>query len=1012
MKRTLSRLAALVGRHKERALIHAVTGAKWNRNWSKLFKPEERNQIRQARSKDYTVLCFWGKGGIGKTRLLEEVEVILKTSKNHAAYRYGGFFDLYDTDLHDARTFEDRLIANLPGGEAHFAGYRTARKQFDFVEKTASGKLVEQARRDLIDAFVADFNQLTARFRLIICLDTIEVLQSETSVVEKIGGALENPVELKDWLLTIVPRLKNTVFILAGRPQPEIERMFKQSFGASFLDHEVSGFVNLKEAKEYFANVRRNPDADKALTKAQLDERVAYKYSSGEPLLLSMMVDLAVNGIAFPEYLNDSWTKAAQVSEADLEDIRKQIHKDLAEKALGWTQDEQGRKLAQALPYLAWARKGIDPQRIRLLLGWTMNQAHAFCKDLGNDETRPSFVKIRPKIQLIFLHDEMYSLVDQYIGDKEELRKTRADMCDKLIADYQSRISKGKGKEKQRLQLEQLYYKFLRDPYSGYLAFARMADDAVVGHENEFAASLETELLRFFPLNDEKAPIWARLAATPEQHLSPNRIKRGISIRHVKRLLAEERYPDAVSVAEKLLKTEWVTPDDPYYEWFIRASQGEGMAYVTPGDPRTLKLLEDTRAFLESHPDPKTERREYLRLGTLGRVYNDIGFVYARQQRLSDAVHAYQTALGYYGRVNLPRQRADTLRNLADILGRQGEFTEATERGAEALRESKDSGSGQGVGLTHNVLARIELGLDRPRNALDHAQQALRYLVQVKDRRAQGLVQIVMGQSYRKIVGNYALTMSRQKAEKYIQQSIEHLEIARDIFENQIPEPARLVEVYAQAGASRRDLVTFYRRHALRDAPVDEITRYAEEDFREAIRLAKKHKLVADAADAMNDQAELYLHAREFAKATHLLDQAEKLMKTRGSDFFITKGKPLPEINAPAISSFWQILGKNSLVRARIAGRQEKYEDALEQFFLAFLYFEKYYSDSPDSAIRPNVADELKELLRRLPTPRAEKLDQLSAFVARKADEYSAADQLVTTQLLYLIDIIQAKEIQ
>jgi tetratricopeptide (TPR) repeat protein len=342
------------------------------------------------------------------------------------------------------------------------------------------------------------------------------------------------------------------------------------------------------------------------------------------------------------------------------------------------------------------------------------------------------------------------------------------------------------------------------------------------------------------------------------------------------------------------------------------------------------------------------------------------------------------------------------------MYARQGELRKAQEHAVQALRDSEEAGNLVGIGLSLNVLARIELAREHPRSALAYSQRALKLFVQAEDIRDQGLAHITIGQAHRKIVGLGLWALKEKKVDSTMRDSLKHLESAKDVFEKKF-EPSRLVDVLVQRGCTWRDWATFYRLRGIKSLKVDEMVTNAQKDLEEAVKLAQREKLVAESADAKNDQAEIYFHAGDFDRACQLLDESDSLIT---ADYFINKGKGIPTPSGKTISGFWQILGKNYLVRGRIAFARQQYETAMEQYLLSYLYFQKYSAKPPEFAVRESVANELEKNLDHLPFPKTEILEQLGEYVKKTAEEYHVIDEAATHQILAILEAVRSKEMR
>ncbi|HID29172.1 MAG TPA: hypothetical protein EYP19_04120, partial [Desulfobacterales bacterium] len=194
------RTKRLVGRTREREAIKAAI--------------EAEDELR--------VIHIIGGGGIGKTRLLEAIpEEILLTCSNKDRCQWGGIFDLYHTDIHTNSGIEAAILRALDADG--FKEYREKRAEYEKLRRAGGDpKLLEELREELWKLFVKGFNEITAQTRVILCFDTVELIQYESDMVQEVCGIEYGGVEVREWLKTVIPQLKNAVVIFAGRPKPQL----------------------------------------------------------------------------------------------------------------------------------------------------------------------------------------------------------------------------------------------------------------------------------------------------------------------------------------------------------------------------------------------------------------------------------------------------------------------------------------------------------------------------------------------------------------------------------------------------------------------------------------------------------------------------------------------------------------------------------------------------------------------------------------------------------------------
>lgn len=471
---------------KTRATHHSLGALRLSHS---VGRQKEEKIIKDAiNSSQSRVIHLVGEGGIGKSMLLEEVAAWCP----HAAC--SNIIDLYMINTNSA---VEKAIASK-WAKRGFGNYQRARKQFEGrLELWDPARVSEEAKR-VTEIFVQDFNRFARRTRVILCFDTVETIQFERAPIEEAYKIHPPGMDLKTWLLQVIPQLQNTVTILAGRRHAELSISLKKSFPKKLRRIPLNS-LDKKGTLEYLVAMEREAherqdmqDVARLLERLPKEQRdLVYRYTSGNPILLALFIDWLAHVGAVPDEFIPKTGTSTTLTKKQVEAMRGRVREDLMVRL--W--QNQKAPVPIALWYLGLARKGMDASLFEKIHGRKWSHLEQW-ETLENSLRRLSFVKIRPQgTRRIFLHDQMYEIFERP-GLIPDAVKDR--IYGDIIEYYTSAFgSASKQVEKEHLRVEQLYYELARDPRTGLRKFLEWDEEAIREQWMGYDMRLRDEVSRF-----------------------------------------------------------------------------------------------------------------------------------------------------------------------------------------------------------------------------------------------------------------------------------------------------------------------------------------------------------------------------------------------------------------------------------------------------------------------------------------------------------------------------------
>ncbi len=930
------------------------------------------------------VFYFPGGAGVGKSRLLREAR-----KQFSAQCHFAGFYDFDDTELHSNSRLEQRILDTLDPGDdkKYFAEFRAKRTEYLEARRIApTAAELEEKRRELVELFAKGINEISAQQKLLFCFDTLETLQHESDTVQfppAIRAEIEKlAIETLGWLAAGLPKWQNVVILMAGRPKPGMENWFRKTFKSKRVQFQKFNLERFSPefVQEYLEVMAKTyEDAGREAIGRQFRaytehaERV-HLLTDGQPILLAFATDLIHNTAGLPEEFKLDKPLDADTPEK-VKALQAKVKRELMNLVMNFDAE-----IGFVMPYLALLRKGVTPDILQWALqgekeGWT----RARCKKVLDAMRGLSFAKPHPSdpnlpTERMYLHDEVYDVMgDQEIQPHIEqwklVSRHMVKHYDQEIANAEQALEewrKNRGAsqaqdesafEKQdeliaqvnHLTAKRLYYQLVANPFEGYAEYSRISDRAIINHQVGLDMMLRDEMLRFFDLTNPNTWRWKEAAKVTESQLSSERIMRGAAIRWVQRFIAQGQAPQAIA-ASRILQTDkqihikLKVADDPLFIAILKTYEGE--AFLSRSTTQAIKALNKAiqlfeRAKLENKPD---DLKNQLRPRHLGRAYNNRGYAHARGNRWQEAIHDYQQALPRLRVTGLPHQTADTIKNLAFAYTNTGQLLAAEILCREAIRLCRENKLEYLSGMGVNTLAIVELQADNPNRAVPLAKAALNIFANVAqggDKRGMGLANLVVGKANR--VRAQLDIYSVQESRDHFGASEDALKSGYDTFKKggEWHEPARELEALQQLGCLYRQWAHFEKTRA-NGSPqsVRSLLKQSREKFDAATKLVTD-KYVGTQADLLNDLAELYWVQGIRERALSFAHQSDRAVRAEGKNYFIEEHKQ-PE--QPRFQ-LYIILGKNALLRARIALKEADLEQAARHYTAASAYFDRLEGD-------------------------------------------------------------------
>ncbi len=798
-----------------------------------------------------SIIALYGKGGIGKTRILNDT---FKRPKP-GLFLAQQVVDLYDMQYHSSPALASAIYASLNVADSgHFRTFEEKRAQQYKAQISGDVRAIAKATQETLQAFITDFNRFSQSQPVVIALDTVERIAY--------GATEERPpfqvAAAWQWLIETLPNWGNVTVLVAGRNQ--IRHLFPdhaQHQAIRLTRIEVGPFT-LEETNEYLDAVARAAEqaGEQAVAdtlrdlRLQYRERV-YRYSGGAPIMLALLADyISIAGFGqLPSILD---------SETDPERAKGELERQIVQRMM----DTEG--IRDMLPMLGRVPKGVDEKLLAHLLEISVAEARDRLKPIE----RLSFVKVRDG--RYFLHDEMYAILARqiysapddapeaervnetiikwYEDEIEEYNKQLDDLYAPIEQEHHSveetplldhvRITNVQ-QEKHRLLIERMYYTLRHDPFTGFREYFHLSSYAISTGNTMLDIQLQAELLSFLDERDSSG-----------QQLSVDGLEREVvvgvtKISPVVRLYGEGNYPAAIQEAQRLRQEERQTLQNVDRTIEAALNIWEALAMTERGAKevqaleRIQHLLDDAKQILsnlDKSPNVSKTRKLLVR-SLLALAYQTRGFGLRFRGQVHQAIIEYRRAAALWRSVDMPVYLASILNNLGVAEREEGSFTDGQRLIEEGLAIRKKLGARVLIGLSYASLSLALANTGNYTEAQAYAERALRLFRAVEYRIGQGIALRNLAEVLRRSEKHHVDPSQRIQR---LQKAIEYAQAAYNIFD-EIGASLRQIEPLIEKGDAQRRLIAIKRDHpSLLEEDLDTLLDQSVKTLERAIRLARE----------------------------------------------------------------------------------------------------------------------------------------------------------------------------
>lgn len=942
---------------------------------------------------------FSGEYGIGKTRLLQRILEVEKKYDGAPAR----LIDLYHFDHHTPEGLARAIYKCFEEteNEHFFNPFITARRRLDEARAGGDSKAIHEWLQKLLDSCAEGVKKLSAEHGVLLLFDTAEQFVYPTG--KRFAPAW-------DWLKGWVGDLPRGVVFFAGRP----------AASALFQDLSLStiplGFFTLEESNAYLTAVANRwlQETSQSFSFAEDEVQKLHALSQGRPILLAIFLESRMRDSQAFKDLSEYQTETFE---------QKVIEYLLNQPVLGETLKAVGR-----------ARKGVNLELLVKICGMSQRDAKTALDTLKE----MSFAKTFPDDERVYLHDDMYDLLEKYVYGEVSDTAERQAAAQAIYIYYKEEAIKQKNKElqnifaslaqddseqstasskeyvqeihniessRQRLKTEFIHYRLRSqvakegkrkasedDPIlAGLKMYYRYGHEAATSNNDEILIPLQIELTNFWlTLDDEnlwKLLGWLRLE---DRNFWKPFIEGMLLVHEIwLKVATGQKYRDEVAKLQKSLSTISGLSSDQktLLHALLETWQGTGLVFGEQQDYGRAEAI-FSNIIHEIQKAAVEPRLGWFQNVVLGLAYRQRAYLYRIRGSFENAIEDYKQGLKYCRLILFDHEEATLRNDLGFAQMQDGQFQPAFENMWDGLNLRYKLAVGHRTALSYSSLAQYFIATGAPEEARKNAQSAIRIANVVGYRRGARLGNLALAEATRQLAFSAQAPSNQEK----------HLREAQDAIDMALEEltgKARMIEAELELACLYRDRIRVERDSAKKKAWFEK----SDKQFKWVANEAEKAGIEYRQVDAMSNRVWLGYFANDMEYAEQAAKEFELLPVLE--PYWLRNGKFVDEEKARRNPQLWSQIGKHYIGRGMVAlirWRDEKKDEFLKEAARCMMLGLKYSTTFADD--HRGLREGRRTLLLELAKLNSEELKQFGGYVleAEKSERIVKKNEQSTIQ--------------
>ncbi len=563
------------------------------------------------------ILCIDAPGGIGKTRLLQEVRDRYR-SREQIHLSITDIIDFDDRTCHVAENLGIRIGHMLD--EKIFASFLRDMQDYRKMEmaRVSEGRLT-QGFVEGTQSFIECFNKLSDQKRVLLLFDTIEKFE-ETDYWE--------------YLLDVFSQVKNSLIFMVGRNARNVGKLLQAQLSEDSVYIIDLQPLNEKAGEEYLQKKQE-------LLHIELESELAQKLlllSGGRPILIDLVAEWRARGISLNWLIKSSLEEMMSLPENEMENRQQEFERQLVLHIA---------KIDSQMDWLILLMSRVYPLDIEMMIATLRDISKEQAKKLFEEAKTYVFVKFLPDGR-ITLHDEMRRMIEDHVWPELDPEGHRRRHDSSLAAEYLKRKIQTHLKEIATLETHEKIAQEKDDLQAAYNAFLKQVDleqeiwvlkqrhlrhtllvdidKGVKTFADAFDEATRSRQLNFREMLFITMREYANLLSSKQLY--------ELNTRRVKNWLYKGHYSEAQRVITDILVEGNISPEQQVDMLILRANTEIRLGHVNKGISDFEKAVEISKANNLSLWHIKS-------LNGLGWAHLITGKVESATQHLREARHLY-----------------------------------------------------------------------------------------------------------------------------------------------------------------------------------------------------------------------------------------------------------------------------------------------------------------------------------------------------------------------------------